>query len=279
MEAFPVLPSSAHQIQPTPPPMTRPVVISGSHAATVAVTGPSGSAPIVVQGPGGYPGQLVTKKSKAGLIIAIVAVMAVGGGIAALVVIKNSGSNIPPKPGSDASVVLPLDASVITPVDASRPDSGPNPARDAAVAADAADVVPVDAGVESPDATGNIPLPAEVIQVPLFARNGVAFEVFENGTKLFDGPDMLEVRKGEKRTVVIKSKGFKDKTVTVTGTKKKFLFSLDRIPVNNGSGSAHIPLPPPGPNCSDAIVEPANKACVAQYCQKHSDDVSKCGLE
>jgi hypothetical protein len=113
----------------------------------------------------------------------------------------------------------------------------------------------------------------------LFARNGVAFKVFENGTKVLDGPDMLEVRKGEKRTVVIKAKGFKDKTVVVVGTKKRVLFSLERIPVNGGSGSAHIPLPPPGPNCSNEIVEPANHGCVAQYCARHPDDVGKCGLE
>jgi hypothetical protein len=67
--------------------------------------------------------------------------------------------------------------------------------------------------------------------------------------------------------------------VVVIGTKKRVLFSLDRVVVNGGSGSNHIPLPPPGPNCSNDIVDPANKACVAQYCAKHSDDVSKCGLE
>jgi serine/threonine-protein kinase len=275
MDAFPVLPSAAHQIQPTPPPMTRPVVVSGSHAATIAAPGPSGSAPIVVGGPGTYPGPPVVKKSKAGLIIAIVAVMGVGGGIAALVVIKNQGVSPPPKLGSDASVLVPVDAPLITPVphDANVPDSGPGPARDAAVAE------PPDAGVETPDAGGNSPLPAEVVQVPLFARNGIAFEVFENGTKVLDGPDMLEVRKGEKRTVVIKAKGFKDKTVVVIGTKKRVLFSLERIPVNGGSGSAHIPLPPPGPNCSDNIVDPASRPCVAQYCARHPDDVSKCGLE
>ncbi|HET7500028.1 MAG TPA: serine/threonine-protein kinase, partial [Kofleriaceae bacterium] len=57
MEAFPVLPSSAHQVQPTPPPMTGPVVVAGPTAGTVAAIGPSGSAPIAMPpGPGGYHG-------------------------------------------------------------------------------------------------------------------------------------------------------------------------------------------------------------------------------
>jgi serine/threonine protein kinase len=277
MEAFPVLPSAAHQIQRTPPPMTGPVVITGSNAATIAA-GPSGSAPFVIQGPGTYSVPTVAPRSKAGLIIAIFAVIAVGGGVAAFVVVNNRGSVPPPKPGSDGSVVG-LDASLTTPIDAMLADSGPDRARDAAIApADAASAPPADAGIESPDA-GNTLLPADVIQVPLFAKNGVAFEVYENGAKLFDGPDNLEVRKGEKRTVVIKAKGFKDKTIVVTGTKRRMLFSLERIVVNGGSGSAHIPLPPPGPNCSNDIIEPGNKTCVAQYCAKHPDDVSKCGLE
>ncbi len=299
MEAFPVLPSSAHQIQPTPPPMTGPVVVSGSHAATIAAPGPSGSAPIIAQRPGTYPpgaypgppgaypgppvtypGPPVTQKRKTGLIIAIVAVMAVGGGIAAFVVFNNNkGSVPPPKPVSDASVVVPLDASLTTPIDANLADSGPNRASDAADAADAAGAAPVDAAVETSDAGGNTTPPPDVVQVPLFVRNGVEFEVYENGTKVLDGPGMLEVRKGEKQTVVIKARGFKDKTVVVIGTKRRMMFSLDRLVVNGGSGSAHIPVPPPGPNCSNEIVDPSNRTCVAQYCAKHPDDVSKCGLE
>src|SRR5262249_28774494 len=38
MEAFPVMPSAVHQVQPTPPPMTGPVIMSGAHAATIAAT-------------------------------------------------------------------------------------------------------------------------------------------------------------------------------------------------------------------------------------------------
>jgi hypothetical protein len=139
----------------------------------------------------------------------------------------------------------------------------------------------IDAAIEPnhvSDAGGNTLPPPDVVLVPLFAKNGVIFEVFENGVKVLDGPDNLEVPRGEKRTVVIKAKGFRDKTVVVNGTKKRVLISL--VPLERaGSGSAHSLPQPPGPNCANEIVDPNNKACVAQYCAKHSDDVSKCGLE
>jgi hypothetical protein len=115
--------------------------------------------------------------------------------------------------------------------------------------------------------------------VLLFARNGVVFDVYEDGKKVLDGPDTLEVPRGEKRTVVIKARGFKDKTIVVDGKKKKLQFSLERL-ATQGPGSGHVPPPPPpGPNCSNAIVDPTSKACVAQYCAKHPDDQAKCGLE
>ncbi|HEU4729843.1 MAG TPA: serine/threonine-protein kinase, partial [Kofleriaceae bacterium] len=102
MEAFPVLPSSAHQVQPTPPPMTGPVMVPGGNAAPGAVVGPSGSAPVVAPpGAGGYPGspqvyppaypampgpsQVAPRRSKLGLIIALLVVL-VGGGVAAFVI-------------------------------------------------------------------------------------------------------------------------------------------------------------------------------------------------
>jgi serine/threonine protein kinase len=112
MEAFPVAPTSGHQIQPTPPPMTGPFQMSGANAATVAATVPSGSAPIVAASSGVYAGGSVYpgasinagntgnagKKSKAGLIVAVLAVLAVGGGITAFLVVNNHE----PGKGSDA---------------------------------------------------------------------------------------------------------------------------------------------------------------------------------
>jgi len=280
MEAFPVMPSSAHQIRPTPPPMTGPVMITGAHAATIAATGPSGSAPIVATPSSGvYPGvPAAGGKSKAGLIVALLAVLAVGGGIAAFVITSGKTPGKGPGSGSDGSGstghgsnLAVYDASVQdgTAIAVTLPHDGPDPSGTGSGS--------MDANVEPnpPDAAGNTPPPVEVVQVPLFARNGVAFEVFENGTKVLDGPDNLEVPRGEKRTLVIKAKGYKDKTIVVEGTKKKVQFSLERlphVPVPTDQGSGHVSPPPPGLNCTSTIVDPKNKACVAQYCAMHPKD-------
>jgi hypothetical protein len=256
-------------------------MISGANAATIAVTGPSGSAPIVATPTSGmYPTLPVAGgKSKAGLIVAVLAVLAVGGGIAAFVV-KNpgagsgSGSSGSGSTGHGSNLAVydaqVLDGTVIAvtlPHDSST-ISDPS-GSDGAVEANIEPNTP-------PDAGGNTSPPIEVIQVPLFAKNVNSFEVFENGTKVLDGPDNLEVPKGEKRTLVIKAKGYKDKTIIVEGTKKKFQFSLERlprVPVPTDQGSGHVtPPPPPGLNCTSTIVDPKSKACVSQYCAMHPKD-------
>jgi len=127
--------------------------------------------------------------------------------------------------------------------------------------------------------SGNAPPPVDVVPVLLLARNGVDFEVYENGAKVLDGPATLDVPRSEKRTIVIKAKGFKDKALVVEGAKKRVQFSLERASIGPGPGSAHVSTGPTGPNCTSAIVDPKSKACVAQYCAKHPDDESKCGLE
>jgi len=316
MEAFPVAPTAGHLIQPTPPPMTAPFRMSGANAATIAATGPSGSAPIVAASSGVYAGGSVYpgasinagKKSKAGLIIAVLAVLAVGGGVAAFLVVNNqdhgkvpdNGSQIASNdPGSgdhgsnrvthdgsarDGSAgvgTLPHDGSgAATPGSnaVGSDGSGSNPGSNHAGTDPGSDHPGSD--VEShngSDGGSNTPLPVEVVPVPLFSRNVGAFEVFENGTKVLDGPDNLEVPKGEKRTVVIKAKGYKDKTLVVEGTKKKVQFSLERlprVPVNPDQGSGHVESPPPPPrlNCTSSILDPKNKACVSQYCAMHPKD-------
>jgi hypothetical protein len=308
MEAFPVMPSSAHQVQhtprPTPPPMTGAVVATGAHAATIAA--PSGSQPVLTGSSGVYAGASVAmpRKSKAGLIVAILAVLAVGGGVAAFVVVgggnkpgpgpgsgSGSGSQIASNPGS-GSQEHPGSGATTQPRDGSgRDGSGSGRAGDGSAAKAGSNQAGSDSG-SNHDANGsgsdsgsNTPPPVEVVKVPLFARNGIAFEVWENGAKLFEGPDNLEVPVGEKRMVVIKARGFKDKTLVVDTKKKKVQFSLDRIP-GPGPGPGHVTppgpgsgsaAPPPGPNCANAIVDPKNKACVAQYCAIHPDE-DKCGL-
>jgi len=278
MEAFPVMPSSAHQVQPTPPPMTGPVMITGAHAATIAASGPSGSAPVMATPTSGvYSAPPVAGgKSKAGLIVAVLAVLAVGGGIAVFVS-KNPGAG----PGSGStgsgstghgSNLAVYDAPVLdgTAIAVTVLHDAPDPNGTGSGFMDA-NLEPT----STPDAAGNSLPPVEVVEVPLFAKNVNSFEVFENGTKVLDGPDNLEVPRGEKRTLVIKAKGFKDKTIVVEGTKKKVQFSLERlprVPVPIDQGSGHVAPPPPGLNCTSTIVDPKSKACVSQYCAMHPKD-------
>jgi serine/threonine protein kinase len=301
MEAFPVMPSAAHQIQSTPPPMTRPLMVGSAHMPTIAATGPSGSAPIVSASSSGvYPGATVAPRprSKAGLVIALLAVLAVGGGVAAFVVVNNKtgpgpgpgsqvGSNEHGSAGSqaaagqDAAIALAPDAAAGSGSETVALGSGAGSG--SSQAGSGSDHAGSDVEIHDGSAgASNTPPPVEVVPVLLFARNAVAFEVYENGAKLFDGPDNLPVPRGGKRTVVIKAPGFKDKTLAVDTTKKRLQFALARIPiiVNSGSGSGHVvvPPPPPGPDCSYRIVEPRNKACVAQYCEKHPEE-DKCHME
>ena len=322
MEAFPVMPSAAHQVQPTPTPapgmpMTGPVLVGNATAPTIAA-GRSGSGPVVATPSSGvyqaapYPAQ----KSRLGLIVAILVVLAVGGGVAAFVVVNG---NHKPGPGSGSgSQIASNDPGLV-----------PKLGRDAAVALvpDATDIAAVlpDAAVEHtvppevPDAGtgGNTLPPPEVqqVQVVLAARNVTRFEVYENGVKLFDGPDNLPVNKGETRTVVVKAPGFKDKTLVVDSTRHRVQFVLARLPGGSlgpgpgsgrgsntpppGPGSGTVPVNPPpasgnsggnpgpgsgklytpnlAPDCSNKILDPRSKPCVEQYCAKHPDE-DKCHM-
>ena len=295
MEAFPVAPTSGHQVQHTPPPRTGPFPVRGPQSATVGQ--PAGSAHVVSPASSGVYGTSSTpivKKSKAGLIVAVLAVLAVGGAIAAFVIVNNdkpgpgSGSQVATHGGSGADPgsgsgpshggdPVTLDAAVVSvSVDAAVAVVVDPPARDAAVGSNHAGDVGPGSGNENSDAGSNTPPPVEVVQVPLFARNVGAFEVYENGAKVLDGPDNLEVHKGEKRTVVIKARGFRDKTVVVEGTKKKVQFSLERS--LSTTTPPHVPLPPPSLNCVDALLDASNVACTKQFCAGHRDQ-PKCMTE
>jgi serine/threonine protein kinase len=317
MEAFPVMPSAAHQIQPTPTPgmpMTGPVLVGNASAPTIAA-GRSGSGPVAVTPSSGvYRTPDPPQQSRLGLIIAILAVLAVGGGVAAFAVVSGGHK---PGPGSGAG----------SQIAGNDPGHLPSAGKDASVAGLAPDAAEIAAAVpdagaehtvppETPDAGagGNALPPPEVppVQVLLFTtRSPSKFEVWENGFKLFDGPDVLPVNKGETRTVVVKAAGFKDKTLTVDSTKHKVQLVLVRVPgMTPGPGPGHgsNPIPGPGsgtvpvnpsqnpgnqtpgpgsgghvytpnlaPDCSSKILDPKSKACVEQYCAKHPDE-DKCHM-
>jgi hypothetical protein len=135
---------------------------------------------------------------------------------------------------------------------------------------------------------GSPPPPVDVVHVKLVARGVKKFEVFDGDTKLFDGPGLLDVRKGETRTVTIKARGFRDKQLDVDGVNRTTptTFSLEKMPdsgTGSGSGSTHVVIPPPPPppklDCTNKILDPTpNGPCIKQFCAAHKDN-DKCQIE
>ena len=295
MEAFPVAPSGHHSM-PTPPPMTGPVVVQHGHTPTIAVHGPpplhtppAGQHAISSSSSGLYDPNAsvvnVPKKSKTGLIIALVAVLAVAGGIVAVVLLSNkkdpnaqvatgSGSDDDGDDGSDGSSggTIPTEGADAA-VPENTPDAGGDVAIDAGAGSDgpgSATVDPppeIDAGVAPPpQIDAGVLAPTQVV-VLLKLRTGGAFTVWENGRQILVGPGNLKVVPGERRSITLKAKNFKDKTITLDGKQEEVVVKLDKDKVV-------IPDPPDPPkvDCSNRVVNPKSESCRRQYCAKHPDE-------
>jgi hypothetical protein len=286
MEAFPVG-ASQHLPQPTPPPMMAGQM-SGGHviAPTMAatpsqpmsaqMTPPVGIVGASASGLYDPSGSVVTapRKSKAGLIIAILVVLAAGGGIAAFVLMNQGDGTKPAGNGSQVAVNDPGSAHATeTHPDASTTHpAGPDPWGNKAGSSEGSAKVAGSADVGSD--TTDTPPPSDAVGVAIFTQPDVPFEVWENGVKVQDGQDDVMVDKGTRRKLVLKAKGFKDKTITIDSTKKKLAVKLDRV-----AGATHTsPPPPPGhKDCTNSIVDPADPRCQKQYCASHEQDPT-CGL-
>jgi eukaryotic-like serine/threonine-protein kinase len=295
MEAFPQPnPTSNRMPVPTPGPMSAQL----PHAApTMGVATPSAPMPQYQHGHASpsqphamYPSHSqpfdpstagssgVKKSSSTGLIIAILALLLVGGGGAAAFLLLGGGKSDGGSP-ADAQV-----AEAKTPDAAAAGDVTPPPVTpDAATA-----VTPVtpDAASEPPPITpdaATIPK-IEGVEVQIYLKNGGAFEAFEDGSKIFTGPDRITITPGQPRTIVLKAPGFKDRTVTIDGKLPRLEIRLERVhvtpppcpatPCASGqvceAGKCKAPTTPPRLDCSNAILQPRNKDCVAQYCARHA---------
>jgi hypothetical protein len=287
MEAFPIVPSAQHMVQPTPGPIRQ---MSNPHAATIGAPPTGGYPPQGYHSPtpqpypqsGGMahaaPGQsglydpassslAVAKKSKTGLILAIVAVLAVGGGVAAFVIVNQKDTTTAASAGSGSAG----SAVVAT-------GSGMSAGSQVVETGSGSQVVAVgSAGPGSaqanPGSGATAPPHEEAVDILLMTQPYVGFEIWEADKKLDDGPPAeVQVTPGTPRTITIKAKGFKDKAVVLDGKKKKLMVKLEAKP----GATAHPPIvvhpPPPGaPDCSKALVKPGDKACQAQFCGTHGD--------
>ncbi|MBV8761036.1 MAG: protein kinase [Deltaproteobacteria bacterium] len=274
MEAFPVG-SSQHMSQPTPP----PPMMSGGHAiaptmaAAPSMTPPAGMVGASSSGLYDPSGSIVTvpKKSSVGLIIAILVVLAAGGGIAAFVLLqkKDDGPKQNQDNGSAVAVVTPNDkgsAAVVTPpvtVDAA--PAGKDPWTNGS----AGTTNGSSATVETPPKKDTIPV---VIDTQPYLSD---FEIWENGARLQDGNEPVDVEKGSTRTLTIKRKGFKDATITIDGSKKRVAVKVAAV----GGGTHIVITPPPGQkDCSKTLLDRSDAKCQKQFCASHPDDPI-CGLE
>ena len=336
MEAFPMGASAMHPVQ-TPGPMSAPHGI-GAVSKTVGVGAPpgvmpsgghpyvpaSGSAPAVMQQSSSSSGlydpsqsNLAPKKGNTGLIIAILAVLAVGGGIAAFVILgqkdgkagDGSGSQVASGDGPGTNTKLGNDVSdggvAATTPDAKQVAAGGTP--DAAALASTPDAaestVAPDAAVVQPASldAGSEPLPKEidagvlapkVTQVSLVGMNVSTYDVYVDGAvvPLVGGDHVIDVPEGKKLKVTIKAKGFKDKDVVLDGKSRIAKFSASKIPVvtstgNNGSNTTNnngSNTPPPANKCTGTSADLSRTlgpTCAAKFCRDHTDPKSQSACE
>ena len=342
MEAFPVNPTGAHIVAPTPPPMTGPVQVAAQVAPTAPPYGGPGSgqapaAPAPYAGPGSAPyagpgsapvpvvaaatasssvPALPPKKSKLGLIIAILVVL--GGGAAAAIVLlgqSDDAKSVPEDPNGSAAAGSATAGSATVATNGSSQGttngsatvatngsnqgttegsgsgttegsgsgttegsagSGSGTVAGTTEGSGGTDTPPpVDAGViDEP------PPPPRQVEVLIKPWRHLSFEVYdEEGKKLFAGVDNVLVTPGTPRTLTIKAHGYKDKVITVDGKSRKLEFKLDKRPTTPvGPGSNTVRPPPPQLDCRHVLHDPRDRACRAQFCPTHKDNMY-CGLE
>ena len=301
MEAFPVGPSEHHQT-PTPPPMTGPVMVPHAQSATVAVQGhpgqglpypmppppgpqtPPAGASAIAGSSGLYDPNAsvvnVPKKSKTGLIIALVAVVAVAGGIVAVVLVSNKDKTQQVASGSgsdddDDDPVTKVDAGTGGGVIPSKvPDAGVAVSEVDARVEDGSNTAAADAGLPPVDIDAGVVPPPQVdagvvaptaVTVLMKLKNGTPFTIWENGRQILVGPGNLKVFPGDRRTITLKAKGFKDKTITVDGKKEEVVTKLDKDKPDG-------PPNPPKLDCSKAVLDVKNAACRKQFCSHNPNN-------
>jgi len=299
MEAFPAG-SAQHSAQITPGAMT------GPHAGTMLAGPPPTGAyhpPSPTPGPmqvhsfpsaSASPSQSVPfvppKKSKLGLVIALVAIVVVGGGIAAAVALTGGGSGGGSGSGSAGSgsgsqIASNGGGSGSGSSGSGSADSGSATKPDPWAGSGSAKT-PDSGSAKTPDvgSGGNTVPPPAVESVTVVIKTNPPYAIGKAyvGTEVVDGdlPAEIKVTKGKPVTVTIKANGFKDTSIVVDGTKEKVTLKLDRVPVSPHHPTNPILTPPPPghPDCSKRVVDPKDHHCLNQYCQLHSDD-PRCDVE
>ena len=275
MEAFPTG-SAAHSAQPTPPPY--------APTGVPMQTGPSQhqSQPNVMHGipqSGPYPGvpYAQPKKSSMGLVIAILAILAIGGGIAAFVILGNkdkgttnngTGSDVIAQNGSATTSGSAATTGSATTGSATIPTSG-----SATIPTTGSATGSAETGSAATTGTGSgilpPPQPVEVvIEVPGHAQ---IFD--ETGKPVGSNGYIARITPGESHTYTVKLHGFHDKKVVVDG--KQTLVTVNLAPLGGTQTTPHTGSSGPATpkmDCTQRVIDPRNKDCQKQFCAGHSSE-------
>jgi hypothetical protein len=118
---------------------------------------------------------------------------------------------------------------------------------------------------------GNPPAPTAVMVTITTEPDVADFQILENNVAIPSAyNDGVPVEPGKTRTLVLKSKGFKDKSFQLDSKKKRVRITLARVGGGGTNPNTH-PNPPQGPDCSNTLVD-SSKHCRDVYCSKHPDD-------
>ena len=276
MEAFPVS-SPGHSNQPTPPPMypgaygspppagyppppggyppppagyPAPQLAAGQSQPAMHPSGPYDPSSVSVQ---------IAKKSSAGLIIGLLALLAAGGGIAAFVILGNK-----PKPAAGSG-------SGSDTREAARDPAGS--AAGITVGSSGSATIPPERGSDTPEL-------AKVFDVRIDC-NAPGFEVLEANVPVTNG--ILAIRKGDTHTVTVRAAGFKERSVTIDDTNDmtgRISVKLEPLkstkiptlpPPHTGSNSNSGTTRPDKADCSHSVVN-VTPECRKQFCKSHPDD-------
>ncbi|HEU5057041.1 MAG TPA: serine/threonine-protein kinase [Kofleriaceae bacterium] len=259
--------SSPYHIPQAPPP-------SGAYPGAPPAHGPLSPLPqmasdsYVVDQPHG-------KKSRVGLIIALIVILLGAGGAAAFFLFfnKDGGDDKTAEAGqTEESPPDPTSGKGVTPP--------PPVVADAGAAVQTPPPATPDAGVTKPVVVKPpiIKKPKPLVQVLVNSRPQGADIIAADGKKIGTTPAVIKVPKGTPVRLTLKRRRHKDESITLDGTKEKETYTLERV------GRPDRPDRPGRPDPDEGGTEPgprdpcANPRSIECKCSK-DPSLPECGLE
>ena len=209
------------------------------------------------------------KKSKVGLIIALLVILLGAGGAAAYFLFFNKGddktetASTQGQTGADAGSGKVVTPPPVTVADAGAKVQTPPPAT-------------VDAGPKVVVKPPVIKKPKPWVQVLVNSRPQGADIVAADGKKIGTTPAIIKVQQGSPIHLTLKRRRHKDESITIDGSQEKVSYNLEKVggrPDRTGPGPDEPPEPPRSKD--PCAVNPRSIEC---RCSKDSS-LPECGLE